>query len=90
MASITVRKIPENVKDSLAQRAKAAGESLESYLRRLLAAEASRNSAQGVQEAKFDQVLSRFRNLPPGKTDEPTLSDLIEENRSRDQPATEL
>jgi plasmid stability protein len=54
MVAVTVRDVPDDVRDELAARAARAGKSLQEYLRGLLVAAAERPS--------LDQVLARARS----------------------------
>ena len=77
MSSITVRNLPEGVKEGLVVRAKEAGESLEGFLRRLLETEAAKEPAD-ARRLQVREVLRRIDALPPlppGEKDAPELSD---------------
>lgn len=87
MASITVRNVPEAVKEGLVRRAKATGESLEAFLRRVLEAEA--NSSDDTEELRreFGAILDRIDQLPPLPPGEKDAWELTEELGKLDSPA---
>jgi len=87
MSSITVRNVPERVKDGLVRRAKASGESLEAFLRRLLEREAKSRYDQDELRRKFDAILERIDNSPPLKPGEKDAWELTEEFSKTDSPA---
>jgi len=87
MSSITIRNIPEPVKDGLVRRAKASGESLEAFLRRLLEREARNRYDRDALRRKFDAILERIDNLPPLKPGEKDAWELTEEFSKNDSPA---
>ena len=69
--SVTVRNLPAEVKDRLAQRAKQTGSSLESFLRSLLTREAilTREAMAAPQQERFSDWHARAI-APSGLSDE--------------------
>lgn len=87
MSSITVRNMPERGKNGLDRRARATGESLEAFLRRLLEAEAGREENLKDIERQFAAILDRVDRLPPLTKGQKGAWELTEEFSARDLPA---
>jgi len=85
MASVTIRNLSDEVKAKLAARAKASGESLENYLRRLLAVEADRGGEAAALAQRFRDVIDRFQEVDRPAAGEDDFTDCIAELRARDR-----
>lgn len=90
MSSITVRNLSDDVKAALKKRAKASGESLEAFLRRILQAEAAK-PVRGEKDwaALIDEIREQVKALPPLKPGEKELQEIIEERRAASEYAGE-
>lgn len=73
--SITIRSVPDHVRDELAARAARSGRSLQEYLVRELTRLASRRSVDEV----IDRIRARAEHYPA--LDERTVLDVIAEGR---------
>jgi plasmid stability protein len=90
MSSVTVRNLPEGVKENLALRAKQAGESLEGFLRRLLQTEAAKTDATEDWPSRIRRLVEEAKSLPPLKPGEKDFWEIIEENRAKRNSITDL
>ena len=78
MVSMTIRDLPDDTRDRLAQRAVRAGQSLQEYMRTMLIENARRPSTnEWLDEVRAEMQRSSF----PISTDE--IVQLIREDRSR-------
>ena len=87
MSSITVRNVPERIKVGLAQKAKASGESLEAFLRRVFEQEANRPNESDKMRDRLAAILARADQLPPLTAGQKDAWELSEELSRRDAPA---
>lgn len=85
MSSITVRNIPERVKDGLVRRAKASGESLEALVRSILAKEAGFEKKEPWRDL-VDRLADEARSLPPSDPEKFDPNIFIASRASGPQP----
>ncbi|MEM8987182.1 MAG: hypothetical protein AAGC95_10700 [Pseudomonadota bacterium] len=89
MASITIRDITDDVKAKLVERAKASGESLEGFLRRILSVEAAKAQPAQDSAARFDELMEMAKKIPPPEPGEKDFHEYIEDLRARDKPLSD-
>lgn len=76
MVKVTIRKVPDDVRDALVSRASARGQSLQEYLRRLLIEAAHRRDKGDVLEG----IRNRTSQMPIELTHE-QIVDAVHEGR---------
>jgi antitoxin FitA len=80
MATIQIRDIPDDVYEGIRQRARAAGQSLQAYMRAEVIANERRRERTAAIFAELDELLARDRGT--GVTTEQIVAD-IREDRDR-------